>query len=144
VSRPDIIFVQKHWLTPDTYNKLYDLSDYYFSYDSSAMYICVTPAPLLRRPFDRTARLIDTKLSPCPTNIKCSDRLNVIKTANSLLINAYMPCFSTDQQFLYYNDILQELQSIVTANSRLHSVLDEDFEIGLNEDSVLAAPSTVL
>jgi hypothetical protein len=41
------------------------------------------------------------------------ERYTVIKIANWLLINAYMPCAGTNDRYVLYCDTLNELQFII-------------------------------
>lgn len=135
---PDVIFVQEHWLTPDNLFKLDTISEEYFSYGSSAMHASVCAGPLYGRPYGGTAMLINKKLSSCVSAITCSDRFTAVSIANWLLINAYMPSSGTDQRSLIYNDLLQEIQSIIHSNSHLHCLIGGDFNTDLNVDNAFS------
>jgi exonuclease III len=136
---PDAIFVQEHWLTPDNLNKLDAISNDYYFCGSSAMGSSVSAGPLYGRPFGGTAILINKKLATCTINIMSCDRFTVIKIANWLLFNVYMPCSGTSQRLLLYNDVLQEMQGLIHANPNCQYLFGGDFNTDLNAVSSISA-----
>jgi hypothetical protein len=61
---------------------------------------CVRAGPLIGRPFGGTAMLINKSLM-AETSITVScERNTLIKIANWLLINAYMPCAGTNDRYV--------------------------------------------
>jgi len=72
--------------------KLDQLSDNYLVFGSSAMNERILSGPLIGRPFGGTAMIIKKNLASVTENIVSSDRYAVLKIANWLLFNVYMPC----------------------------------------------------
>ena len=58
---PYICLIQEHWLTTDNLTKLHCLSDDYFTYGSSAIYISISSGPLHGRPYEGTAAIVHKK-----------------------------------------------------------------------------------
>lgn len=129
---PDVIMIQEHWLTPDNMFKLNDLSRDYFVCGSSAMMQCVTAGPLYGRPFGGVAILIKNKFASCTVNVMNCDRLSIVKIANYLVINVYMPCTGTVDRLTLYCDLLSELQAVIDSNSNCDCIIGGDFNTDLD------------
>ena len=129
---PDIIMIQEHWLTPDNLYKLDDLSDNYFVFGSSAMNDRVLSGPLIGRPFGGTAMIIKKNLASVSENIISSDRYTVVKIANWLLFNVYMPCVGTDYREYLYVEILSEFDSMLAAHPNCSCLVGGDFNTCLD------------
>ena len=117
---PDVIMVQEHWLTPDNLHKLDNISPDYFIFGSSAMNERVCAGPLYGRPFGGTAMLINKCHANNTHSLVSSDRYTAIKFGNILLVTVYFPCVGTPQRELICNDLLSELDALISANPNLN------------------------
>lgn len=69
-------------------------------------WVVVTAGPLYGRPFGGTAVLVNKKLAAYATCMASCDRYTVIKIANWMLFNLYMPCSGNNDRLLLYGEIL--------------------------------------
>jgi exonuclease III len=130
---PDVIMNQEHWLTSENLHKLSDISDNYFMIGSSAMDNCLASGPLFGRPFGGTAVLIKKEFINVTVNIATSERYCVVRIANWLLINVYLPCSGTPNRILLLNDILCEIQGIILNNHDCDCLFAGDFNSDLSD-----------
>jgi len=110
-AAPDIILVQEHWLTPANLHKFDDFFPDYFSFGCSAMTNRVQSGILFGRPYGGVMSLISNKLRKITETVCCSERYTVIRVANYLIVNVYLPCTGTPGRLLSYEDILAEIES---------------------------------
>lgn len=98
--KPDIILLQEHWLTPANLNKFDKFTDY-FSFGMSAMSNAVESGILRGRPYGGVITLISNKLRHITETIYCCDRFNLVRVADIIFINVYLPCAGTaDRQLV--------------------------------------------
>jgi len=69
---------------------------------------CVRAGPLIGRPFGGTAMLINKNIIAVTSIIVSRERYTVIKIADWLIINAYIPCSGTNDRCVLCCDILNE------------------------------------
>jgi len=105
----DIIMVQEHWLTPVNLIKFDKLSSDYFTYGSSAMSKTVESKMLVGRPFGGVMLLVNNRLCNCTEFIASADRYVIIRVADCIIINVYLPCKGTVDRQLICQDILDDV-----------------------------------
>jgi len=132
---PSVIACQEHWLTTDNLDKLNNISIDYFVCGSSAMDDCVRSGPLIGRPFGGTAMLINKRLIAVTSIVVSRERYTVIKVANWLIINAYMPCSGTNDRFVLYCDTLNELQDVVDNHRDCDILICADLNVELSSSN---------
>ena len=98
---PDVILLQEHWLTPDNLCKFDVHFPDYFSFGSSSMTSCVEAGMLRGRPFGGVIILINYTLRKITKTVICSDHYVIVKIADCLLVNAYLPCDGTSNRHWY-------------------------------------------
>ena len=96
----------------------------------------VSSGPLYGRPYGGTAILIRKKLAQSTRMILCSERVTIVRIAEWLFLNVYLPCSGTDQRLLLCNNILQELQGVINAYPGCKCLIGGDFNVDLNQDSM--------
>ena len=138
-TESSVIAYQEHWLTTDNLDKLNNISIDYFVCGSSAMDASVGAGPLVGRLFGGTAILITKSLISVTNIIVSRERYTVIKIANWLVINAYMPCSGTNDRYLLYCDILSELQDIIDNQSDCDILMCADLNTELSSSSILTS-----
>jgi len=129
---PSIILIQEHWLTSDNMSKLTEISDQYLVFGSSAMEECVQSGPIIGRPFGGTASLVHKSLVAVTKNVFCSDRCTVIKIADWLIVNVYMPSYGVGDRLLLYSNILCELEVIMLNHNDCNWLIGGDFNANLD------------
>ena len=110
-ENPDIILLQEHWLTPDNLNKFEHHFSNYFSVGSSAMAGCLQSGMLKGRPFGGVTTLIKKNLRTYTQIVHCDDRFVVVRFANYLIVNVYLPCSGTKDRESLISDILADVNS---------------------------------
>jgi len=106
-----IIFVQEHWLLPNSLDCLSGLNDRFTAVASSAMADVLGRGVLRGRPFGGVAILVDNKLV-CNLKILLKlDRLIAVKIKNRLFINVYFPVNTCNGNA--YDDILLNLVGVI-------------------------------
>jgi len=87
----DIFLLQEHWLTPANLFKLDKFTEY-FTFGCSAMSKAVESGILRGRPFGGVSILINNNIRQLCSSIFCFERYVIIKVANYLIANVYLPC----------------------------------------------------
>jgi len=139
-STLDIILVQEHWLTPANLCKFVDFFPDYFSFGCcSAMIIRVQSGILFGRLYGGVMSLIRNKLRTITETVCCSERYTVIKVANYLIVNAYLPCSGTSDRLLICEDIIAEIQSWRVKYSMCECIVAGDLNCNLDSWDQAAA-----
>ena len=101
-NKPDLFMLQEHWLTPA--NLCYFDTSFpdYFSVGSSAMTNCVAQGMLRGRPFGGTIILIKNELCKETRTIHCDERYVIVKVANYIFVNVYLPCVGVMMMLILY------------------------------------------
>jgi len=97
---PDVFLVQEHWLTPANLHKFNDYFPDYFAFGSTAMSKQVESGMLRGRPFGGLMNLVKNDLRNVTQTIHSEERFTIVKLANYLLINIYLPCVGTKDRLL--------------------------------------------
>jgi len=109
--RPDIFMLQEHWLTPANLNKFDNYFPDYLSFGCSAMTRCVESGMLRGRPFGGVMTLIHKRLINLVETIHCEERFTVVRVANYLLVNIYLPCAGSVDRLLICEDLLASISA---------------------------------
>jgi len=104
---PDVIALQEQWLTPDNLSKIEQHFNW-FSY--SAMTKCLETGMLRGRPFGGVVTLIK-KYRSCTQSIHCDERFVVIRFANYLIVNVYLPCSGTKERASIRSSVIADITS---------------------------------
>ena len=136
---PDIILVQEHWLTPANLHKFDDFFPDYFSFGCSAMTNRVQSGILFGRPYGGVMSLISNKLRTITETVCCSERYTIIRVANYLIVNVYLPCVGTPDRLLSCEDILADIQSWRIKYSMCDCIIAGDLNCNLDSGDQAAA-----
>ena len=139
---PDVILLQKHWLIPANLCKFDVHFPDYFSFGSLSMTSCVEAGMLRGRPFGNVITLINNTLRKITETVCCSDRYVIVKIADCLLVNVYLPCDGTINVNLICDDVLADIYAWRQRYNKCQIVVAGDFNANLDvSDSVSRAVS---
>jgi len=110
-ENPVIILLQEHWLTPDNLTKFQQIFVDYFPYGSSAMLGCLQSGMLRGRPFGGVMTLVRKDMRGFTQTIHCDDCFVIIRFANYLIANVYLPCCGTKDRESLCSSILDDVNS---------------------------------
>lgn len=100
-DNPDIILCQEHWLTPASLHKFEDQFTNYFAFGCSAMAQKIETGILIGRPFGGVMILIKKDLRPYTEKVHCEERFAIVRVANCIFVDIYLPCIGTkDRQLI--------------------------------------------
>lgn len=128
---PDIISLQEHWLTSANLDRLNCISDSYFYYGSSAMDI--DKGPLFGRPFGGTAIIVKKQLAPFVQLVYTAERYTVVRVHTWLIFSLYLPCTSSIDRDLIYEDIFREIGGIRKQFDDCKCLITGDLNTGLDK-----------
>ena len=135
---PDVILLQKHWLTPVNVTQL-DSFQGYFSFGSSAMNHVVAAGVLWGRPYGNVAVLIKEHLRPIATMVISEERRCVIKISEWILCNVYLPCSSSIDRLNICNSVIFDMWSYIEQYPEFEYLIASDFNIILDSCHVIAS-----
>ena len=135
---PDVFLLQEHWLTPDNLCKFDVYFPDYFSFGVSAMAKSVESGLLRGRPFGGVITLISNDLRNLAETIHCDDRYTVVRIANYLVINVYLPCVGTTDRLLVCKDLLADISSWRERFNYCECLVARDFNVDLDNQDVVA------
>jgi len=138
-ENPDIILLQEHWLTPDNLIKFEHHFSDYFSFGSSAMTGCLQSGMLRGRPFGGVVTLIKKALRGYTQTIHCEDRFVVVRFANYLIVNVYLPCSGTKDRELLCSSILADVNSWREQFIECNFIMAGDLNINLDTCDTVAS-----
>jgi len=140
-DRPDVMMLQEHWLTPANLSLFDKYFTDYFSFGISAMQKSVEEGMLRGHPFGGVITLVNNSLRGLTRTLHCDDRYTIVKVANCLFINVYLPCVGTADRLLICDDILQHITTWCEGYDDCQYVMAGDFNVNLDNDtdSVAAA-----
>ena len=136
--KPDVFLLQEHWLTPANLHRFDSFDDSYFSFGCSAMTKHVETGMLRGRPFGGVVALISNDLRSCTETIHCDDRYAIIRIANYILINVYMPCSGTPDRLLICDDLLADIWSWRERYKDCQCIIAGDFNVDLQSNDIVA------
>ena len=135
----DVFLLQEHWLTPSNLS-LFDTNfPGYFSYGSSAMSKQLERGTLSGRPFGGVMILIKNALRTLTETIYCEERFAIVRIANYLIANVYLPCVGSSDRNLIYEDVLYTISSWRDRFADCELILAGDFNTNLNTGNDLTA-----
>jgi len=103
------MLLQEHWLTPANMSTFDSHFVNCFSFGKSAMIDSVSSGMLRGRPYGGVITLIRNDLRKYVETVYCDDRYVVVRVANYLLINVYLPCIGTPGRLLICEDIIMNI-----------------------------------
>ena len=104
--KPDVFLLQEHWLTPANLSLFDNHFVDYLSFGSSAMSKSVEVGMLRGRPFGGVMTLIKNDLRRFTETVYCEERFVIIRIANYLIVNVYLPCVGSSDRFVICEDVL--------------------------------------
>ena len=110
-ENPDIFFCQEHWLTPANLQKFDDHFPDFFPIGCSAMSDRVQSGMLIGRPFGGVMILVNERLRNLTKTICCEERFVIIKIADYLCVNIYLPCIGTINRLSICEAVLYDVWS---------------------------------
>ena len=129
---PDVFLCQEHWLTPANLHKFADHYGSYFAFGSTAMSTLVEAGILRGRPFGGLMCLIKNDLRNQIQPIHSDERFVVLRVANILLFNVYLPCVGTPNRLLTCQHIFEELWCLRERYIDCECIIAGDFNADLN------------
>ena len=137
--KPEIILLQEHWLTPDNLIRFEQHFNEYFSFGGSAMANQLESGMLRGRPYGGVMALIRKGLRSYTQLIHCDDRFVVVRVANYLIVNIYLPCSGTKDRLLMCNNILADIVSWRDLFADCHFVIAGDLNVDLDSLDTVAS-----
>jgi len=134
---PDIFMLQEHWLTPSNLNKFDTFTDY-FTFGCSAMAKSVESGMLKGRPFGGVITMIKNKLRKISETIFCSDRCAIVRVANLLLVNIYLPCVGTDDRLLISQDLMAQVFAVCDQFTSCEYIIAGDYNVNIDSSDSVA------
>ena len=131
-TNPDVFLCQEHWLTPANLHKFQDDFRNYLPFGSTAMSNQVEAGILKGRPFGGLMTLIKNDLRSLLKTVHSDDRFVIVKLANYLLINVYLPCVGTKDRLLICENIFENLWSWREHYPDCECIIAGDFNADLN------------
>ena len=132
---PDVFLLQEHWLTPDN---LYVLDKYFanfFSFGCSAMSKRIESGMLTGRPFGGVVTLINNRLRNITQTVHCDERFSIVKIADVVIVNVYLPCQGTQDRIMLCDDLLAQISSWCDRYSGCDLIVAGDFNCCLDSSS---------
>ena len=137
--RLDMLLLQEHWLTPANLSKFDDCFTDFFSFGCSAMSHTVGTGMMCGRPFGGVITLINNRLRKFTQTIYCEERFCIVRVANYLFVNVYMPCRGTADRLAICDDILASVWAWRTQFHWCECVVSGDFNVNLDSSDIVAS-----
>ena len=137
-DNPDIILCQEHWLTPASLHKFEDQFTNYFAFGCSAMAQKIETGILIGRPFGGVMILIKKDLRPYVEKVHCEERFAIVRVANCIFVDIYLPCIGTKDRQLICEATLQDLWSWRERYPMCECLIAGDFNTDLNSSTDVA------
>ena len=137
-DNPDVFLCQEHWLTPANLQRFDDRFPNYFSFGCSAMSERVSTGIITGRPFGGVMILVKKDFRKFTQTIYCEERFAIIKIANYIIVNVYLPCAGTDGRQVICEAILHDIWSWRERFSDCECILAGDFNVNLDSIDDLA------
>ena len=130
--KPHVFLLQEHWLTPSNLSLFDKHFTDYFTFGSSAMSKSVEAGMLRGRPFGGVAMLIKNDLRRFTETVYCEERFVVVRVANYLIINVYLPCVGSSDRAIICEDILQAVSAWRDRYIDCEIIIGGDFNVNLD------------
>ena len=137
-NSPDGFLLQEHWLTPSNICKFNEDFPGYFAFGSSAMVNCVSSGVLRGRPFGGVMILIKNNLCSVTEILCASDRLVIVRIANMLIVNIYLPCVGTIDRISTCDEIFSNILFWREKFGDCICIVGGDFNSDLNDGSAMS------
>ena len=98
---------------------------------------------LYGRPYGGVITLISRNLRKVAETLCCSDRFTIIRIADYLIINVYLPCDGTAERLLICEDILADVQSWRDKYLMCDCIVAGDFNSNLDSTDKVAAVAAI-
>lgn len=134
---PNIILIQEHWLTPTNLIKL-DKFIGYVAYGCSAMSDAVESGLLRGRPFGGVSILINKNIRQLCEILNCSERFAIVKVANYIIVNVYLPCIGTVDRLHVCDDIFNEIGATLSQYQDCEYIIAGDFNVDLDHSDTVS------
>ena len=137
-DHPDIILCQEHWLSPVNLQKFNESFNDYFTFGCSAMPDTIETGILIGRPFGGVMILIKNNLRTLTETVYMEERFVVVRVANYLFFNVYLPCVGTKDRLLICQALFDEMRLIRERYCECECLLAGDFNVDLNSNCEVA------
>jgi len=138
-----IFLLQEHWLSPFNLYKFNDNFSEYLCFGSSAMNSCIETGVLRGRPFGGVMTLVHKTLTK-HTQIICSDeRFVIVVVGHLLIVNVYMPCVGTENRFLIYQEIIENIEFWLDKHPDKQVIIGGDFNVNLGDSNDCCANAII-
>jgi len=114
VNKPDVIFLQEHWLSPDRLHELCSWSSEYIFYGISAMNSVLKNDILIGRPFGGVATLVHNSYKQIVISHVSADKFTIVSIGTLVLVNVYLRCSPRGDTLDLLSDLLNEILSILS------------------------------
>jgi len=136
---PDVLVLQEHWLTPDNLTKFDKHFTDYFWFGCSAMSNCLQTGMLRGRPFGGVITLVKKAFRSYTQSVHCDERFVVIRLANYVIVNVYLPCSGTNDRQLISSNILADIISWREQFANCKFIIAGDMNVNLDSCDTVAA-----
>jgi len=132
-EKPDVFLIQEHWLTPSNLSKFDDVFTDYFTFGCSAMSKTVEMGMLKGRPFGGVMIMIRNNLHTVSETVLCCDRYVIVRIADCIIVNVYLPCAGSDNRLTVSEEILREVWTWCDRFAHCNLIIAGDFNAQLNK-----------
>ena len=129
-----VLFIQEHWQTPANMAKILNFNNKYTGFGISGMEAVMGRSVLRGRSFGGVATLIRNDYLPQTNCLVCAERYNIIAIGQTIFINVYLPCYSTDSVNII-STLLSEIYDTVSLYPNYDIVLGGDLNTDLKDNS---------
>ena len=134
-SQYDCLFVQEHWLTPDSLFKARELSQKYRFYGQSAMEHKISSGLLQGRPFGGAGIFIKTDLSCMVQSSILKEKFCALVLEKLILICVYCPSLVTIDGHEKCVDLISDMDQFLSEYPTHNIICGGDFNTNLFESS---------
>ena len=138
-DKPDVFLLQEHWLTPANMVNFDTRFPDYFSFGCSAMSRHVESGMLRGRPFGGVVTLIKNDLRGLTETVLCDERYVIVRIADCLIVNVYLPCVGTGDRQLICEDMLNCIAECRDRYNDCILITAGDFNVNLDNTNEIAS-----
>ena len=84
------------------------------------------------RPFGGVMTMVKNELRKLTETIYCSDRCSIIRVANIILVNVYLPCTRTPDRLIICQDLMANIWSWCDQYPQCQYIIAGDFNVNLD------------
>ena len=118
-------------------NKLDKFVDY-VAVGCSAMSSVVESTLLRGRPFGGVSILINNNIRHLSKTLNCSERYAIVKVANYVIVNVYLPCIGTADRLLICEDTFNEIWALISQHQDCEYIIAGDFNVDLDHSDTVS------